>query len=306
MSTWIWFLAALGLLLSAALVALSLHASTNAGRASRRRFDDLLRIGVNARDGWVLSAIERMGQRPTLRWIGASDQDEHVRWLRQAGWSGASQRFMFRMALVMTPFLGAVSAGACAAMSDAGGMQAAALVFVGFTLGFLAPRRILEYCAKRRQRAIAEEVPIATHLIRMLFDAGRATEQALRVLHTEGKTLIPGLAQELGNVLQRIDAGQDRTEALADLSEALDVAELTDLSAVLRQVTRFGGSVRESLLQFVQLMEDRQETALRERVGKLSAKMTVVMVVFLFPALMIFLAGPGFLALGQALLGAHG
>lgn len=306
MNAWLWLLVALGLFLSAVLVAISLRVSPDAGRVSRRRFDDLLRIGVDARDGWILSAITRMGQRTTLRWIGASEQDEHARWLRQAGWPNAGQQIMFRVVLGVAPLLGAAVAGSFVAISGKGGLEAAALLFVGFTLGFLTPRRILEYRAKCRQRAIAEEVPIATHLIRMLFDAGLSTEQALRVLHLEGKTLIPNLAHELGNVLQRIDAGQDRAKALADLSEALDVAELIDLSAVLQQVTRFGGSVRESLLKFVELMEDRQDTALRERVGKLSAKMTVVMVVFLFPALMIFLAGPGFLALSQALLGANG
>jgi len=42
---------------------------------------------------------------------------------------------------------------------------------------------------------------------------------------------------------------------------------------------------------------------LREKVGKLSGKMTVVMVVFLFPALMIFVAGPGVMALAAALGG---
>jgi tight adherence protein C len=33
--------------------------------------------------------------------------------------------------------------------------------------------------------------------------------------------------------------------------------------------------------------------------------MTVVMVVFMFPALMLFLAGPGFLALARALMRMH-
>lgn len=306
MNAWLWLSVALGLFLSAVLVTISLRVSPDAGRVSRRRFDDLLRIGVDAHDGWILSAITRMGQRPTLRWIGASEQGEHARWLRQAGWPSAGQQTMFRVLLGVAPLLCAAVAGSFVAISGKGGLEAAALVFVGFTLGFLAPRRILEYRAKCRQREIAEEVPIATHLIRMLFDAGLSTEQSLRVLHLEGKALIPNLAHEIGNVLQRLDVGQDRAKALADLSEGLDVAELTDLSAVLQQVTRFGGSVRESLLKFVGLMEDRQETALRERVGKLSAKMTVVMVLFLFPALMIFLAGPGFLALGQALGGIDG
>jgi tight adherence protein C len=49
-------------------------------------------------------------------------------------------------------------------------------------------------------------------------------------------------------------------------------------------------------------MEERQLSALREYVNVLSGKMSVVMMVFLFPALLIFLAGPGFIALAKGLM----
>lgn len=120
-------------------------------------------------------------------------------------------------------------------------------------------------------------------------------------MHVEGRAILPHLATELGIALSRIGAGMDRAEALEEMAAPLDVPELNDTVAILKQVTRSGGSVRDTLMKFATLMEERQEAALRERVGKLSAKMTVVMVAFLFPALMIFLAGPGFLALGKAL-----
>ena len=42
-------------------------------------------------------------------------------------------------------------------------------------------------------------------------------------------------------------------------------------------------------------------TTLQERVSKMSAKMSVVMIAFLFPALLIGLAGPGFIAIFKAL-----
>jgi Flp pilus assembly protein TadC len=186
------------------------------------------------------------------------------------------------------------------------GMQVVTPVFIGFTLGFLAPRRWLRIAAARRQQAIAQEMPIAIHMLRMVFDAGLSTEHALRVLHDEGRVLMPNLAEELEVALHRINAGQDRADALDDMAAPLDVPDLTGTVAILKQVTRYGGSIRDSLMKFAQLIEERQQAALREQVGKLSTKMTVVMVVFLFPALMIFLAGPGFLALGRALMGVHG
>jgi tight adherence protein C len=75
---------------------------------------------------------------------------------------------------------------------------------------------------------------------------------------------------------------------------------------MLKQVTRYGGNIRDSLAEYTTLVEQRQVSELREYVSKLSAKMTVVMILFLFPALMIFLAGPGFMGLAKALKGVSG
>jgi tight adherence protein C len=91
-----------------------------------------------------------------------------------------------------------------------------------------------------------------------------------------------------------------------EMAGRLDVPELTDLIALLRQVERFGGNVREPLREFVELLDDRRRTELQERIGKLSGMMTIVMVVFLFPALLVFLAGPGFLAMWHLLTGLRG
>jgi len=42
--------------------------------------------------------------------------------------------------------------------------------------------------------------------------------------------------------------------------------------------------------------------SMEEYISKMSAKMSVVMMVFLFPALMIVLAGPSFVAISRAFL----
>jgi tight adherence protein C len=54
------------------------------------------------------------------------------------------------------------------------------------------------------------------------------------------------------------------------------------------------------LLALKQLLDDRRLTRLQEYISKMSAKMSVVMMLFLFPALLIVLAGPGFTAITRA------
>jgi len=117
----------------------------------------------------------------------------------------------------------------------------------------------------------------------------------------QGQDVAPHLAHEFQAVLQRIYHGQDRGDALEDMARHLDVMELTETVAILKQSARYGGNLRDSLLKYLRLLEDRRMTDLREKVSKLSAKMTIVMVLFMFPALMIFLAGPGVMSITRML-----
>ncbi|HWH73814.1 MAG TPA: type II secretion system F family protein, partial [Methylibium sp.] len=55
------------------------------------------------------------------------------------------------------------------------------------------------------------------------------------------------------------------------------------------------------LKQFGQRLREKRRAALREQVGKLNVKMTGVMVLTLLPALLIVVAGPGFLAVVRSL-----
>ena len=77
--------------------------------------------------------------------------------------------------------------------------------------------------------------------------------------------------------------------------------DLTDCFTILVQLIYQGGGAMASLLSLKELLDDRRMTSLQERVSKMSAKMSVVMMLFLFPALLIVLAGPGFVAIIQAL-----
>ncbi|MGR9107270.1 MAG: type II secretion system F family protein [Gammaproteobacteria bacterium] len=288
------------------LLVLSLLRSEVSNRSSERRFQKLLKAGLGhagADESWFLPAMERMGgQRVFFRWLTASDEQETARLLRQAGWHGGVQRTVYYLVAWLSPLIITAAVVAYVVSTGIGGFQAFAGIVIGFVLGFLLPKNVVRFVANGRRKALSTEVSTAIHLLRMLLDAGLSMEHALWVLHSESKALLPNLSAELAVALQKINAGHDRVDALSDMATPLEVPELTDTVAILKQVTRHGGNIRDSLLQFAHLMDERQQSALREYVSKLSAKMTAVMVVFLFPALMIFLAGPGFLALAKALI----
>ncbi len=76
---------------------------------------------------------------------------------------------------------------------------------------------------------------------------------------------------------------------------------LTGLVALLVQVDKHGGAVQEPLRQYSDRLREHRRSELKERIGKITVKMTGVMVVTLLPALVIITAGPGFLAVIRSL-----
>jgi tight adherence protein C len=221
--------------------------------------------------------------------------------LIQCGWRGPVPSAIFFALRLAVPVLGALIVGTVLLGNGSGGSVALLGAFVAAALGYLLPKQVLRMRAKRRRRRIADEIPILLHLLRTLFEAGLSLEQALREAGQSNPRVLPLLSQELDVALRHIGAGVDPAEALDDMARPLEVSELSDLVKMLGQMYRQGGSIRQSLMDYTELLEDRRRTQLQERIGKLSAKMTIVMVLFMFPALLIFVAGPGVVGLFRAI-----
>jgi len=268
----------------------------------RQRFEEVLKTHDGM--GWLSAKRGPTSQQDSKvlsRVFAGSGQSQEMLF-RRAGLTSPTVKTFYYSAAAAAPFAGALLMGLWAVLNTKGVGDTLAIVFFGFGAGYLLPSRILAWIAARRKKIMRGEMLAVLHLMRMLFDAGLSLEHALRVISEQGRELVPELAIEISGALSRINAGQERGDALEEMAAPLDVPELNDTVAILKQATQYGGSLRESLARFATLMEQRHMTDLREYVGKLSAKMTVVMIAFMFPALMIFLAGPGFLALGRALM----
>ncbi|CDF85802.1 TadC [Pseudomonas knackmussii B13] len=296
-----WYVALAVLLLLAALT-LAVSQSRAANREQRlieQRLGGAMQPGAGR---WGSELLERvsgsgLGRRLRLR-------DQEVReLLARAGWNGTLPRSLYQTLQVSLPLL------FCALVALFGIIQArppqSLLLPLAFAsgIGFLLPKRVLAHLAAKRCQKLSEEVILFIQLIRILFDAGLTVEQTLRVVQLEGRSIVPVLTEELATVLQHADSGLDLAEELDQLARRLQVAELSDCCTVLRQMLRQGGSARASLQTLKELFEDRRLTSLQEKISKLSAKMSMVMMALLFPALLIILAGPGFMAITKALGG---
>lgn len=255
-----------------------------------------------------LAREERLGD--WLHWLGSSNLGRRLQrldgetqaLLDRVGWRRSRQRALFAAVQLGLPLL----AVGLTLLLQHGLMGAwtghwVVLPLCALGVGYLLPKRLLALAAARRQQRIALELSVLIPLLRILFETGLAVEQALRVLSHEGRTLVPEISEELRLVLQRVDSGLALAPELEKTAKLLAVDELIDTCVILRQLLVQGSGAMKSLQALKTLLDDRRMTRLQERVSKMSAKMSAVMMIFLFPALLIVLAGPGLTALARAL-----
>lgn len=230
-------------------------------------------------------------------------EGETPRLLAQAAWRDPRPRLLFYAFQGMLPaaLVMVVLAGSAVGNHYFVGLNFYIALFIALALSFLIPRWVLRGAAEGRQKRIKKEVPLFVHLLVLLFEAGLSTRQALTSLVREGRGVLPELGREFDAVVRQLDTGADIGELLRQLGDTLAVDDLTTILGVLRQVDRYGGEIREPLLDTLRLIEERRGLDLREQVNLISGRMTVVMVVFFFPALLIFVAGPAFLAINSTL-----
>lgn len=255
-----------------------------------------------------LDQEERLGN--WLHWLGSSPLGQRLQQLDgeaqalldRVGWRRSRQRALFAAVQLGLPLL-AVALTLLFQQGVLGGGVVHWLMWplCALGIGYLLPKRLLAAVAKRRQQRIALEVSLMIPLLRILFETGLAVEQALRVLSQEGRPLVPQISEELRQVLQRVDSGLALGPELEKTARMLAVDEFIDTCVILQQLLVQGSGAMKSLQGLKELLDDRRLTHMQERVSKMSAKMSAVMMVFLFPALLIVLAGPGFSALARAL-----
>lgn len=250
-------------------------------------------------------SVSRLSERVGTHWIDSRIghhlvTGEDVQLLHSAGFYGPRHRSTFAAIRVVLPLLLMTLA---LLLVEARSGQKLLLAFSGFAVGFLLPKWLLRQRVARRTRAVEEELPILVDLLRLLQGVGLSIDQSLQVIATEFGTMLRVLGPELTRANQQFASGRTREATLQRLAGLFADEDLKSLMQMLMQVDKFGGAVQEPLRQFGTRLQETRRARLKDRVGKLTVKMTLVMIVTLLPAILIVTAGPGFLSVLRALGG---
>ena len=175
------------------------------------------------------------------------------------------------------------------------------IIFFGFGAGFMLPKWIMIRVARDRRRKAAEELPLLIDLLRLLQGIGMSIDQSLHIIENELSSAMPILGKELRFANRQYANGRTREQSLRRLATAFDNDDLHAITRLIAQVDQYGGMVQQPLQQFSDRIREQRKFDMKEQVGKLTVKMTSVMVITLLPALLIITGGAGFLAVIRTL-----
>jgi tight adherence protein C len=153
----------------------------------------------------------------------------------------------------------------------------------------------------RRQQAILKALPDALDLMSICVSAGLGFDQAMGKVYEKWEN---DLAVAFGRVLREIQLGKLRREALKDMTERMDVPDVTAFTAAVIQADQLGVSMTKILrVQSDQMRVKRRQRA-QEKAHQAPVKMMIPMVLLIFPSLWIVLLGPAIIfMLGSGALG---
>lgn len=176
---------------------------------------------------------------------------------------------------------------------------------LAFIVGFMLPKWLLGRWAARRRERVAQELPLVVDLLRLLQGVGMSLDQSLQVMATDFTHVLKVIGAELVIANRQYAQGRTREQSMQRLATLHANDNLAGLVALLVQVDHHGGAVQEPLAQFGDRLRETRRAQMKSRIGKITVKMTGVMVATLLPALVIVAAGPGFLAIVRS-MGAMG
>ncbi|MFI7589476.1 type II secretion system F family protein [Spongisporangium articulatum] len=167
-------------------------------------------------------------------------------------------------------------------------------------LGWFAPTMWIYQVGYDRSEQLRRQLPDTLDLLTISVEAGLAFDAALaQVAHkTEG-----ALAMELHRVLQEMQIGTGRIDALRGLADRTDLDELRIFVGAMVQADSFGIPVANVLRVQSKEMRVRRSQRAEEKAQQVPVKILFPLIFCIMPALFVVVLGPAGIRIFQTLKG---
>jgi len=231
-----------------------------------------------------------------LQWLDLNDFDGQ---LIRAGFASTRRRVRWhiaRLVMAIAAPLFTVLALVPTAASPALMLSSALLAFLVF---YIVPSAMLLGLRRRWLRSVSSGVPTMLDMMVTAVEAGLGVDAALHHVGQEVRVMSPALAAELDLLNAEVSAGVPRRQALERFAARTRLPSLESLASTLIQVESQGAGIARALRAHAQLERRRRMLDAERRAASASPRMTVVMVLFLIPALLMVLMGPAVLSISD-------
>ena len=179
--------------------------------------------------------------------------------------------------------------------------NAVGITMIATALGFLAPNLWLSSAIAKRSEKIRNGLPDTLDMMVISVESGLGLDAAFQRVGDEMKKVHPALAEELQLVTLESQMGIPRAEALTNMSARTGLDEVRSLIAIINQAERFGTSIAKALRNQSDALRVKRRQAAEERAQKTTVKLMAPLILFIFPAILVVLAGPAALKMIEAL-----
>jgi len=183
------------------------------------------------------------------------------------------------------------------------GLRSVGLLIVAAALagaaGFFLPDVLLYNAGVKRQEKLQRALPDALDMLTVCVEAGLGFDAALAQV---ARNTTGPLAAEFSRVLQEMQIGKSRSQALRSLTDRTTVPELRSFVSALVQAGELGITIADVLREQAREMRLRRRQRAEEKAQKVPVKILFPLLLCIFPALFIIIIGPAGIEIYDSLI----
>ena len=177
------------------------------------------------------------------------------------------------------------------------------IAFLFAVIGWIYPSILLEKYVEWRKGELTRQLPFAIDLIGSAMRAGLEFGAAMR--YFAGLKMGGPLTEEFNKVLQQIELGKTRVEALSDMARRVQVEAFTSFVGVVAYGTEIGASISETLKVHGEELRRARFHLAERKAARAPSLMILPMAVFIMPAVFIIIITPVILKMKGSGIGSH-
>ena len=300
-------LLALLVFLAAGTIAFTIMMLVNARGAVKRRtsriiMDDSDR-SANAKRSLRYSSLKAVAQliEYTTRHYASTGSDAMNtlrRRLVQAGiYDPRGVAFFFIMRTALAIGLAISLLIALPMVSSKGGSFFWLMVIVGGIVGYVAPSMYIDRRVKARIMQHRTGFPDFMDLLVVCADSGLSMEASLERIGREMGESYPSLTANIHITNLEIRAGRPLKDALERFADRLGLEEARSFATLINQSLDLGSSINDALRVYSDDMRHKRLSLAEEKAYALPAKLSLPMMVCIFPVLFVVILLPVFVRL---------